>query len=116
VGRAPGDRSLINGLATTLATVFPSVHVMDIPGTLNSMIYATMQPTTPEDFLANLSRLSADPSIHPLLIQSMTSAYVNLQPGYETSMVFTDDRAPIEWLTNNLVINFILHGDVESLQ
>ena len=30
--------------------------------------------------------------------------------------VFTDDRAPIEWLTNNLVINFILHGDVESLQ
>ncbi len=50
VGRAPADRSLINGLATTLATVFPSVYMMDIPGTLNSMIYATMQPTTPEDF------------------------------------------------------------------
>jgi hypothetical protein len=80
------------------------------------MIYATMQPTTPEDFLANLSRLSADPNTHPLLIQAMSSAYFNLQPGYETSMVFTDDRAPIEWLTNNLVINFILHGDVESLQ
>ena len=116
VGRAPEDRSLINGLATTLATVFPSVHVMDIPGTLNSMVYATMQPTTPEDFFANLSRLSADPSAHPLLIQTMNSASVNLQPGYETTMVFTDDRAPIEWLTNNLVINFILHGDVESLQ
>jgi hypothetical protein len=116
VGRAPGDRSLINGLATTLATIFPSVHVMDIPGTLNSMIYATMQPTTPEDFFANLARLNAEPTIHPLLIQSMTAAYVNLQSGYETTMVFTDDRAPIEWLTNNLVINFILHGDVESLQ
>ncbi len=45
----------------------------------------------------------------------MTSAYANLQPGFDTTMVFTDDRAPIEWLTNNLVINFILHGDVESL-
>ncbi len=116
VGRAPEDRSLINGLATTLATIFPSLHISDIPGTLNSMIYATMQPTTPEDFLANLSRLSADPDTHPLLIQAMSSAYFNLQPGFETTMVFTDDRAPIEWLTNNLVINFILHGDVESLQ
>ena len=116
VGRAPEDRSLINGLATTLATVFPSVHIMDIPGTLNSMVYATMQSTKPEDFYANLSRLSTNTNTPPLLIQSMTSTYVNLQPGYETTMVFTDDRAPIEWLTNNLVINFILHGDVEGLQ
>jgi spermidine synthase len=116
VGRAPADRSLINGLATTLATVFPSIHIVDIPGTLNSMVYATMQPTTPEDFSANLSRLSADPTTHPLLAQTLYSAYTNLQPGYQTTMVFTDDRAPIEWLTNNLVINFILYGDVESLQ
>jgi spermidine synthase/uncharacterized membrane protein len=116
VGRAPADRSLINGLATTLATIFPSIHIVDIPGTLNSMVYATMQPTTPEDFLANLTRLSADPSTHPVLTQTIYSAYANLQPGYETTMVFTDDRAPIEWLTNNLVINFILYGDVESLQ
>jgi predicted membrane-bound spermidine synthase len=116
VGRAPEDRSLINGLATTLATVFPSVHVMDIPGTLNSMVFATMQITTPENFYANLSRLSLDTNIHPLLVQSMSSTYINLQSGYETTMVFTDDRAPIEWLTNNLVINFILRGDAESLQ
>lgn len=116
VGRAPGDRSLINGLATTLATVFPSIHIVDIPGTLNSMVYATMQPTASEDFFANLTRLAADPSVHPLLSQTMYNAYANLQPGYETTLVFTDDRAPIEWLTNNLVINFILHGEVESLQ
>jgi spermidine synthase len=116
VGRAPEDRSLINGLATTLARVFPSIHVMDIPGTLNSMIYATMQPTTSEDFFANLNRLSADPNTHPLLAQTLFSAYANLQPDYETTMVFTDDRAPIEWLTNNLVINFILHGDTDILQ
>jgi spermidine synthase len=116
VGRAPSDRSLINGLATTLATIFPSIHVMDIPGTLNSMVYATMQPTTTGAFAANFLRLSSDPSTHPLLVQTMGVAYTNLQPGYETTMVFTDDRAPIEWLTNNLVINFILHGDMNSLQ
>lgn len=115
VGRAPEDRSLINGLATTLAGIFPSVHVVDIPGTLNSMVYSSLQPTTPEAFAENLERLSAAPGTHPLLVQTMSSAYANLQPGYETTLVFTDDRAPIEWMTNNLVINFILHGDVESL-
>ncbi len=45
VGSVPGDRRLINGLATTMATVFPSIHIMDIPGTLNTMIFATKQPT-----------------------------------------------------------------------
>jgi len=55
VGRAPGDRSLINGLATTLATVFPAIQTVDIPGTLNAMGDATMQPTASEDFFANLT-------------------------------------------------------------
>jgi spermidine synthase len=116
VGRAPNDRSLINGLATTLASVFPSVHVVDIPGTLNSMIYATMQPTTTDAYTDNLIRLSADALIPSLLIQTMNNAFANMQSGYETTLVFTDDKAPIEWMTNNLILNFILHGDVESLQ
>ncbi len=116
VGRAPNDRSLINGLATTLATIFPSIHIMDIPGTLNSMVYATMQETSVTDFENNLLRLSSNPAVHPLLGQTMTSAYIHLQPTYETTTVFTDDLAPIEWLTNNLVVNFLLNGDVSGLQ
>ena len=116
VGRAPNDRSLINGLSTTLAAIFPSIHIMDIPGTLNSMIYATMQETRRENFENNLIRFSNNPDVHALLVQTMTSAYINMQPGYETTTVFTDDLAPIEWLTNNLVINFLLEGDVEALK
>jgi hypothetical protein len=46
----------------------------------------------------------------------MSATIVNMQPGYESTQVFTDDKAPIEWLTNNLIVNFLLHGDVESLQ
>jgi hypothetical protein len=46
----------------------------------------------------------------------MGSTIVNLQPGYETTQVFTDDKAPIEWLTDTLVINFFLRGDVQTLQ
>ncbi len=116
VGRAPGDRRLIDGLATTMASVFPTVHVMDIPGTLNSILYATMQPTRPEDLAANLLALADDPSTPPILLQAVQSAFANLQPGYETTQVFTDDLAPIEWITNSLVINFFLTGDLDALR
>ena len=116
VGRAPGDRSLIDGLATTIATVFPSIHIMDIPNTLNSIVYASKQPTSAEDLLRNYNTLSASTDVHPLLLTAMSSTIVNMQPGYETTQVFTDDKAPIEWLTNNLIVNFLLHGNVEALQ
>src|SRR5574340_1075929 len=98
----PGDRRLINGLATTMGTVFPSVHIMDIPGTLNTMIYATKQPTRPEDFGTNLEVISQDPAAHPLLLNAMNTVWANLKPGYEQTTVFTDDRAPIEWIVNDM--------------
>jgi len=116
VGRAPNDRSLINGLATTIATVFPSIYIMDIPNTLNSIIYASVQPTSANDLVHNYNALITRGDLHPLLQTAISSAIVNMQPGYETTQVFTDDKAPIEWLTNNLIVNFLLHGDVEALQ
>ncbi|MFL7871597.1 MAG: spermidine synthase [Anaerolineales bacterium] len=116
VGRAPGDRSLIDGLSTTIATLFPSIYVMDIPNTLNSIVYASKQPTSVDDLIHNYNSLAARSNVHPLLLTAMSSTIVNMQPGYETTQVFTDDKAPIEWLTNNLIVNFLLQGDVENLQ
>jgi MFS family permease len=116
VGRAPNDRSLINGLATTIGTIFPSIHIMDIPNTLNSIVYASKQPTRTEDLFDNYNMLNTRGDVHPLLLTAMSSTIVNMQPGYESTQVFTDDKAPIEWLTNNLIVNFLLHGDVEALQ
>jgi len=69
--RVPGDRRLINGLATTMATIFPSIYTVDIPGSLNTMIFATKQPTQPENFAANLLALSNASSIHPPLIHTI---------------------------------------------
>jgi spermidine synthase/uncharacterized membrane protein len=112
----PGDRRLINGLATTMATVFPSIYTMDIPGTLNTMIFATKQKTVPENFAMNLVRLSRDPSVHPLLLSTMQVTFANLKVGYETTTVFTDDRAPIEWIVNDMVVRFILEGGTQYLQ
>jgi len=116
VGSVPGDRRLIDGLATTIATVFPSVHIMDLPGTLNTMIFATVKPTTRENFAANLEVLTQDSNVNPLLVSTMTSTYANLKPDYQTTTVFTDDLAPIEWIVNDMVVNFVFEGGLEFLQ
>ncbi len=116
VGSVPGDRRLINGLATTMATIFPSIHIMDIPGTLNTMIFATKQPTTADNFATNLYRFSQRTDIHPLLLTAMQTTFANLKPGYETTQVFTDDRAPIEWIVNDMVIRFALSGKLSGIK
>jgi spermidine synthase len=112
----PGDRRLINGLATTMSTVFPSIYTVDIPGSLNTMIFATEQKTSPENFAMNLLALSQDPGVHPLLVNTMQTTFANLRTDYETTTVFTDDHAPVEWIVNDMVIRFILEGGTQYLQ
>jgi spermidine synthase len=112
----PGDRRLINGLATTMGTIFPSIYMVDIPGSLNTMIFATKQKTVPENFATNFVALSQDPTVHPLLINTMQTTFANLKTGYDTTTVFTDDHAPIEWIVNDMVIRFILEGGTQYLQ
>jgi spermidine synthase len=116
IGRAPGDRSLLDALASTILTVFPTVYVVDVPQTFNSVLYATAQPTRIENFRANLAVLLARPDIHPLLKQVMTSVVNNLQPAPLPGPVFTDDKAPVEWITNAMVLKYILSGEAETLQ
>jgi hypothetical protein len=99
-----------------MGTIFPSIYTVDIPGSLNTMIFATKQKTTPEDFAANLVALSQDPAVHPLLINTMQTTFANLKTGYEATTVFTDDHAPIEWIVNDMVIRFILSGNTQYLQ
>jgi spermidine synthase len=112
----PGDRRLIDGLATTMGTIFPSIYTVDIPGSLNTMIVATKQKTVPESFAANLFALSNDPTIHPLLIHTMQTTFANLKTGFQTTTVFTDDHAPIEWIVNDMVLRFIMGGNTQYLQ
>ncbi len=116
VGRSPSDRSLIDALVTTLSLVFPSIHVMDIPNTLNTMVYATVQPTTMDYLIANYTWLSQDAAVHPLLVTAIGRVIVNQQPVPEATIVFTDDKAPVEWVVNKMVLDFILAGDYEVLQ
>lgn len=116
IGRAPDDRRLINDLAATIRTVLPSTHVMDLPYTFNSILFATKQPTSRDNLAFNLAALQADPNAPRLLLAAATITYASLQPDPTGGMVYTDDRSPIEWVTNSLVLNFILSGGVDELK
>ncbi len=116
VGRSPTDRRLIDGLVATMQTIFPSIYVVDVPGTFNSIIYATVKPTTIDNLYGNWLYLKTRDGVHPLLIQAIEIAISNQKPTQPADQVFTDDLAPIEWITNRMVLNFILGGDMEELE
>ena len=114
IGRAPGDRRLIDALGSTIASVFPSIHVMDLPNSFNSILFATVQPTSAENLAQNLLMLQQDAQVHPLLLEAMQTAVANLQPPPAHVPAFTDDLAPIEWITNNLVVRYMLFGEMDN--
>jgi predicted membrane-bound spermidine synthase len=108
-GRTVNDRRVIDAFAMTLGQVFASVHVIDIPNTCNSVLVATVQPTVPENLIANLKLLPA--SVHPLLPKMISMAYQQIRPTPQDGMLFTDDRAAVELLTDSILVNFALSGD-----
>ena len=111
VGRTATDRRLVDALGGTMSAVFPSVHVIDVPQTCNSIMVATVQPTTPQNLVDNLALM--DESVHLLLRFSVQSAYDNIVEASFDDVVFTDDRAPTEQMTDLLLINFLLSGSTE---
>ena len=106
VGRVPGDRRLVDGVAATLLTVFPSVHAIDVPGTLNTILVATQRPTTADSLAANLAALP--PDADPLLRDALATAAANLAPITPGGVVFRDDRAPVETISDSIVIRYLL--------
>ncbi len=116
VGRAPDDRRLIDALSSTILTVFPSIYIVDLPGTFNSLIYATHQATTSQNLYQNYDLLKNSENPPELLVTTGAVAIASLQPAPEPGQVFTDDLAPVEWITNNMVLRFLLSPEMENLQ
>ena len=113
VGRAPKDRRLVDAIATTLASVFASVHIMDVPRSLNSVLVATLQPTQSTMLQRNLDALPA--GADPLLRAALAAGVQALQPAAAPGMLFTDDHAPIEQLTDSILLRFLLQANGAGL-
>ncbi len=115
VGRAGADRRLQAALTATLRTLFPTVYAMDVPGTLNTILYATAQPTDPANLRQNLAVLVAHQAGTPLLWQAIADASAYPAPLPQAETILTDDRAPVEALVNAMVVDFFLRGDTQTL-
>jgi spermidine synthase len=107
VGRTGGDYRLVEAMLATLLEVFPSAHVIDVPGSYNAIVVATVQPTEADNLAANLPGVAGN----EFLYTTGQRAVENLRSVQPGRIVFTDDRAAIELMTNALVLDFVLKGE-----
>lgn len=115
VGRSPTNRSLVDGIASTLAGVFPVVFSMDLPDSYNSILFACMDKSAGWVNVEN-----AYQRIHSAQPGSFFDHALQMTlPGREeintTGIVFTDDRAPIEAMTNRLVLDYLVGEELEKI-
>jgi len=109
VGHTPdagdGDWRLVEAMVATMRQVYPSVYVIDIPGSFNAIVVATVKPTTAQNLAANLAVLT------DARLQTVAQrALANLRAPGASALIFTDDRAPVEQLTHDLALRYILGG------
>jgi spermidine synthase len=102
-GHTLTDFHLVQAFVNTLSLVFPSVYVFLVPGTFNAEIMATKHPTNLDTFHRNLAALSPDSLLGQVAQEVLPQASVWRPDG---GVVFTDDRAPVEQLTNELLISY----------
>jgi spermidine synthase len=113
VGRTPSDRRLEHAMANTMLQVFPNVYRIDVPDSLNTILVATHQPTEAINLARNF--LALNQAEHPILWQALNDAVANLQETETSDVIFTDDRAPVETIVNDMTLEFLLSGEVEVL-
>jgi hypothetical protein len=113
VGRSSADRTLVEAMCTTMAATFPQIFVMDIPDSMNTIVFAAKNPLASwENFSQNLGSLQTTQP-DSLLVQAMN---LTLRGKTETKLgeiVFTDDKSSIEFFTNRLVFDLLLESTWE---
>ena len=92
-------------MTATLLTVYPSVHAIDVPGSLNTILVATAQETSSDNLSANASTATA---VDPLMERVLITAGDSIVPAAAADVVFTDERAPVETIIDSLVLRYLI--------
>jgi spermidine synthase len=103
VAATPHDHGLTNGIAATLGAVFPQVWLWRALR-FSDLVFALDHPTSRA---ALVERAREVP--HPLqpLVPLFTREVTSLSPGQAP---WTDDRAPVEWITDRMLARQIASG------
>ena len=98
VGTIPDNEELPQAVAGTMATVFPGVYRWRISG-FNEIVVAFTRPVSARTLRARL--IAASPALTPAADLAIT-----LKPEPPASDPLTDDRAPVEWMTDQLIVRY----------
>lgn len=108
VVRTVDDHRLVDALASTMRTVFPSVYVLDEPlfghDLGNSLVIATARETSLDNFGRNIPLLAGWPLLEEVALRSLP--YLSEAEG--VGLVFTDDRAPVEQVVHSLILRYAI--------
>ena len=98
VGTIPGDERLPSAIAGTMATVFPRVYRWRVGG-FNEIVAGFTRPVSASQLRSRLA--AAAPALDPA-----ADLAEGLRPQAPSSDPLTDDRAPVEWLTDQLIVRY----------
>jgi predicted membrane-bound spermidine synthase len=108
-GRSRTNWSLVEALAGTMKAEFPSVYMVDLTpqdqDAGNVLVVATKQPTRIENLARNMELMT-----HPLLRHVVEDALPLTTEFTEPTVVFTDDKAPVEQVVHGLMLSWMV-GD-----
>ena len=104
-GHTCTDYRLTQAFVNTLSQVFPSVYLLDVPSSLNTEVFATMQPTTLSTFRQNLLNMPTTTMLGQVADETLPEMRVATPE--RDGIVFSDDRAPVEQLTDQLILSYI---------
>ena len=103
-GHSSHDFRLVQAFVNTMSQVFPSVYTFNVPGTFNTEVMATMRSTSINTFRLNLARFASE-TVMGQVASEVLPVVTHGEP--DGGIVFTDDRAPIEQITDQLLLNYI---------
>ncbi len=112
-GRTQSDWRLVEALASTLKAEFPNVYLVDTGDVgydiINVLVVATNQPTRLENLAANADLMASNPSGASHLLQTvMGKAMGQVVEFTEPTVVFTDDKAPVEQVVHGLILSYLM--------
>ena len=105
VERVPGNNGLVQAVAGTVATVFPQVWVWPALH-FNELVVGLSEPIAPSSLAQRLTAMPENIQVlRPLVVAQAYVAPPSKDP-------LTDDRAPVEWLTDRAILAYIAGGGV----
>lgn len=99
VGHPEGDDELETALSTTMRTTFPTVMRFPMTRT-NTLVVGSSAPVSGAQLRASIPTMPA--ALRPIAEQ----AAAGLEEGFDGGPVYTDDKAPVEWLIDESIVSY----------